>query len=102
MRLSQIQAAGESARLMIESCNNLNAIYNRYWAEYESLLGMVREAFGDARTLTDLTDDEIGNFFFGGLGAAEAVASARVILTEWERNIATLAASVAVLPGNDI
>ena len=102
MSLKKIKSAGVMATKLSDAANNMATIKNSYEASYIELLTSVREIFGADKTLSALNGDEINTFFFGGLGDIEALNNANVILVEWEKNIVQLAASVDLLPVNDI
>jgi|GEM_PF-3076586 uncharacterized protein YqgQ len=103
MGLKEIVQAGDSARMLADAALAMNSIYNQYGPDYQELLKRLREYFGDSsKTLSNLSDQEVNEFFLANLGDAQAVADAQVILREWEKNIQGLEASVAVLPANNL
>ena len=102
MGLTEIDAAGVMAQKLRRAGQSMNSIYNQHKADYAELLAAIQSAYGLDKTMSTMTDTEVGDFFFGALKDAAAIANAQIILKEWEKNTSTLAGSVAALPANDI
>lgn len=102
MGLKEIKAAGEMAKLVADAANSMCTIKNTYQENYNTLLTSIQDALGAEKTLSNLTDDEVNAFFYGSAGDATAVTNTQIVISEWEKNIIQLTASVAILPVNDI